>query len=362
MNLDPIQNKEFYKFTGPPENWVTAIKFMTWGLEDKYRDRWAKIMPGDIFLMHSTSTGTKVRGAASAVIGFGVVGANPTIKTGPLWLQEIENKENKWPLLVPFSEIYLFSPYFEKNVVPEPTTHNMPQVAAASLEILKNSIPLSRLEGFPQMGSFSSVRPAVVAQIFKNVSSMFVIGSKSLSNDYVPTPLLKLDDVKEQGRYGTSLQTLDFVKTKSFKAKGSSYTKDPVLLERADNAHQITVEKLMNLFRGLGYETYFNKHVDLFATNGDKSFLFEVKSNENKNFLPQARKGIVQLFEYEYFEIEKFHTENKIAAKPFKNLTFSQAPTNTDYAQFMNSLDLGISYFDQNKLKAFGQDIGISAL
>jgi len=362
MNLDSIQNKAFYKFTGPPENWVTAIKFMTWGLEDKYRERWAHIMPGDIFLMHSTSTGTKVKGATSAVIGFGVVGTSPTIKTGPLWLQEIENKENRWPLLVPFSEIYLFSPYFENNVIPEPTLSNMSKVAASSLEILKNSIPLSRLEGFPQMGSFSSVRPEVVAQIFKNVSSMFVIGRQNSSKDYVPTPLIKLDDVKEQGRYGTSLQTLDFVKTKSFKAKGSSYNKDPILLERADNAHQATVGKLMNLFRDLGYETYFNKHVDLFATNGDKSFLFEVKSNENKNFLPQARKGIVQLFEYEYFEIEKFQNEHKIKNKSFKNLTFSQAPTNSEYANFMNSLNLGISYFERDELKAFGKNMGISTL
>jgi len=118
----------------------------------------------------------------------------------------------------------------------------------------------------------------------------------------------------------------------------------------------------MNLFRDLGYETYFNKHVDLFATNGDKSFLFEVKSNENKNFLPQARKGIVQLFEYEYFEIEKFQNEHKIKNKSFKNLTFSQAPTNSEYANFMNSLNLGISYFERDELKAFGKNMGISTL
>lgn len=89
MMLDSIKNKKFYKFTGPPENWVTAIKFLTWGLEEKYRDQWANILPGDIFLMHSTSTNTRVRGAASAVIGFGVVGPNATIKDSPLCLKRL---------------------------------------------------------------------------------------------------------------------------------------------------------------------------------------------------------------------------------------------------------------------------------
>ncbi len=361
MNLDLLKDKEFYKFTGPPENWITAIKYMTWGLEEKYKERWAQILPGDIFLMHSTSTGTRVKGARSAIIGFGVVGTNPTIKTGPLWLQELEESTNRWPLLVPFSEIYLFSPYFEKHTVPDPTLQNISQVAGASLEILDNSIPLASITGFPQMGSFASVRPEVVSQIFKRILQAYVIGSAQ-ARDYVSTPLLKLDNVKQQNRYSISLQNLDFVKTKTFKAKGSSFTKDPVLLERADNAHQLTVDRLMNLFKAMGYDTYFNKHVDLFATNGHKSYLFEVKSNENKNFLPQARKGIVQLFEYEHFEIQKFQKDNKLKTTVYKNLTFSQKPANPEYADFMNSLNLGVTYFEKYDLKALGREIGLAGI
>ena len=301
MIPDFINKKKLFKFTGPPENWVTAIKFMTWGLEEKYRNQWGNIMPGDIFLMHSTSTNTRVKGAISAVIGFGVVGINPTIKNNPLWLEEVEKNINKWPLLVPFSEIYLFSPYFENNIIPEPTKNNISEITVVSLEILKNSRQLSTVKGFPQMGSFSSVKPEVVAQIFSRITQLFVIGQESTSIDYVPTPLLKLSNVKDQNRYGTTLRNLDIVKNKTFTAKGSNYSKDPVFLERAEKAHQATLEKLMTIFKKVGYDTYFNKHVDLFATKEDKSFLFEVKSNEHKNFLPQARKGVVQLFEYEYF-------------------------------------------------------------
>jgi hypothetical protein len=336
MNINSLRNRQLHKFTGPPENWITAIKFMTWGLKDDYRNQWAKILPGDIFLMHSTSTNTRVEGAKSSVIGFGVVGSNPTVKSGPLWVQERESGQNIWPLLVPFSEIYLFSPYFENHVVPEPTVSNTDEVSLASLAILENAVPLSLLTGFPQMGSFSSVKSEVVQQIFDNIGHLYVIGSSTAGKDYTPTPLMKLDNVKDESRYATSLQTLDDVKKKTFTAKGSTFAKDPVLLERAEEAHQATLEKLMNIFKQAGYDTYFNKHVDLFAVNYRNSFLFEVKSNENKNFLPQARKGIVQLFEYEYFEIEKFHNDKQLKTKIFKNLTFSSAPTNHEYDEFMN--------------------------
>lgn len=362
MIPDFISKKQLYKFTGPPENWVTAIKFMTWGLEEKYRDQWGNIMPGDIFLMHSTSTKTRVKGADSAIIGFGVVGVNPIIKNNPLWLEEIEKNINKWPLLVPFSEIYLFSPYFKNNIVPEPTKNNISEVSSVSLEILKNSRQLSTIEGFPQMGSFSSVKPEVVEQIFSGIKNLYVIGQNSTSTDYVPTPLVRLDNVKDQNRYGTTLQNLDIVKNKTFTAKGSSYSKDPVLLERAEKAHQDTLEKLMNIFNEVGYDIYYNKHVDLFATKEDKSYLFEVKSNENRNFLPQARKGVVQLFEYEYFEIQKFQAENKASSTVFKNLAFSKQPTDVGYTQFMNSLNLGVCYFDKNNLKTTGREIGINYL
>lgn len=362
MNIQNLRNRQLHKFTGPPENWITAIKFMTWGLEDKYRNQWANILPGDIFLMHSTSTNTRIKGAKSSVIGFGVVGSNPTIKTGPLWVQERESGNNIWPLLVPFSEIYLLSPYFENHVVPEPTVSNTDEVTKVSLSILENAVPLSSLSGFPQMGSFSSVKSEVVQQIFDRIGQLYVIGSTAIGKEYTPTPLIKLDNVRDEVRYATSLQTLDEVKKKTFSAKGSSFAKDPVLLERAEEAHQSTLEKLMKLFKQAGYDTYFNKHVDLFAVNSKNSFLFEVKSNENTNFLHQARKGIVQLFEYEYFEIEKFHSEKQIKTKTFKNLTFSKEPSNLDYASFMNSIDLGISYFEEDILVPFGKSLGLNLI
>lgn len=366
INSSGFAKKQFYKFTGPPENWLTAINFMTWGLEEKYRERWERILPGDIFLMHSTSTNTVVQNAKSAVIGFGVVGTNLREKDSPLWLQEIEGKINKWPLLVPFSEIYLFSPYFEGNIPIAPDFSNIPIVERICHEFLKPAVPLLRLAGFPQMGSFSTVSPEVVAQLFRLAGELHVIGSEEQSRaneSYTPSPMLPMELVTDAVRYGTTLQTLDEVKRKTHASGKSTFTKDPTLLERADNAHQDTLQRLLDLFKSKGYETFFNKHVDLYASNGELAYLLEVKSNENKNFLPQARKGIVQLFEYEYFEVKKFNeASEKSPSKLYKNMTFSAEPNKTEYVDFVNSLDLGVTYFKDGLLAPVGKSYGVELI
>ena len=109
VNLDTaLQAKSFFRFTGPPEHWLTAIKYMTWGLEESLKDRWARIRPGDIFFIHSTQT-SAFRNARSGIIGLGVVGPGFSEKQNPLWFYETVHSVNRWPLLVPLSEVYLFS-------------------------------------------------------------------------------------------------------------------------------------------------------------------------------------------------------------------------------------------------------------
>lgn len=61
MNFNSALNtKQFYRFTGPPEHWLTALKYMTWGLEAKMESRWKKIQTGDIFFIHSTGPNSSV--------------------------------------------------------------------------------------------------------------------------------------------------------------------------------------------------------------------------------------------------------------------------------------------------------------
>lgn len=360
-----FDKKQFHKFTGPPENWVTAIKYMTWGLEEKHRSSWEKIMPGDIFLMHSMSTNTRLKKFIkpnSGIIGFGVVGDFKKEKSEFLWIEEKENKINKWPLLVPFSEIYLFNSFPSADLVPDVTNDNLYQVAELAKQLLAKSVPLKAIPGFPPMGSFSSVKSNIVDEIFNYSKELFLVNSfKNQGEIYIPSPLLKFDEKEDIFRYETSLSFFNDINKKTINKKESLFMRDNSILERAEDAHQSTLEKIRNLFKNKGYDVYFNKHVDLFATNNKQSYLFEVKSYENRNFTIQARKGIAQLFEYEYFEIKKFYRDNKISETPiFKNLTFSQKPKDINYIEFLNSLKLGVSYFGNGDLSPIGESFGIN--
>src|SRR5882724_13529960 len=116
-----LNQKQFFRFTGPPEHWLTAVKYFTWGLEAHLEDRWKKIQTGDIFFIHSTgSQNSAFKNAASGIIGIGVVGFDFSKKGDYLWRYEIENKVNRWPLLVPLTEVYLF------GELPDPATWESP--------------------------------------------------------------------------------------------------------------------------------------------------------------------------------------------------------------------------------------------
>jgi hypothetical protein len=163
MDFTPSLNaKNFFRFTGPPENWLTAIKFMTWGLEQKHEARWKEIQPGDIFFIHSTAASTSLlKNAKSGIIGLGVVGSNFSVKDYPLWIEEFKNPNKQWPLLVPFSEIYLFSEIEDPSGWPAPSESNLELLKGLVDQLLKDFLPLSSVKGFPQMGSFSSVSKEV---------------------------------------------------------------------------------------------------------------------------------------------------------------------------------------------------------
>jgi len=365
MLQDYLGKKQFYRFTGPPENWVTAIKYMTWGLERKYYSYWLNIVPGDIFLMHSMSTNTRLKNIKSAIIGFGVVGIEgKREKNEFLWIEEKEKHNNKWPLLVPFSEIYLFNQFPLPQSLPDVTNNNLKEINKLALQLLSRAVPLNYVPTFPVMGSFSTVQNDIVRHIFDYSSQFFVITSgKELIEAYTPSPLLELEKKEDVFRYGTSLFFLEDVKKKVMNKKESMVIRDNTLLERANDAHQETLGKLKSVFESKGYKIYFNRHVDLFALNQQKSYLFEVKSYENVNFLNQSRKGIVQLFENEYFEIKNFYNEKKLPELPiFKNLTFSRKPEDSNYVRFINSLKLGVTCFKNNELKPVGKVIGIDQI
>jgi len=340
---------------------------MTWGLEETHRALWEKIQTGDVFFIHSTGAQTSAfKNAASGIIGIGVVGFNFSVKNTPLWHYEVKNHTNRWPLLVPLTEVYLFGELPDPSSWESPEPRNDDKTRGLVDQLLKNRIPISEIKGFPQMGSFSSVSFDVAKQILFQKRSLYLYSGHSrrgvISEDR-PSDLLEVYNATETLRHAASLRFLEEINKRIITKPYSLVQRDNDILARAEGVHHSIVESLIDIFRSKGYATLSNEFVDLFAHNGERSFLFEVKSTENKNFRVQARKGIAQLYEYDYFEIRKFKKENDMNFQDqYRLFVPSREPSDKKYVDFMNAIDLGVAMVDGKNLKPVGKDFGFSKI
>ena len=352
-------NRNFFRFTGPPENWLTAIKFMTWGLEEKYLPRWNKIKSGDVFLMHSTAESSFGSKPKSSVVGLGVVGGKFRRKDDYLWIQEIRGKVNRWPLLVPFSEIYLFSEVPPSHTWQAPGTvddSKTPQLIAA---LLLDAIPLKSFgEKFPVMGSWSGVRNELIDELFSK-------GKPSLYDEFYNNPFDEKEEVSEFQKVQNSEETLrniptlkfldgEKVKVRRIKDGKSSFERDNALLERAEESHADVLQAAIDFFKKYGFDTWNNQHVDLLAESDDQAFLVEVKSTLNCNFRTQARRAVGQLFEYEHFDIRSHFEKTQKDKNVSKVLMVTDNPSDSDYASYLNALKIRLAWPKGTRISAAG--------
>jgi hypothetical protein len=365
---EALTKRQFYKFTGPPEHWLTAIKYGTWALEEKYLERWKKIQTGDIFLIHSSAgSSSAFSNAQSGLIGIGVVGFNFSIDRNFFWYSEFRDRAKRWPLLVPITEFYLFSELSDPDTWGQIEPGNEEQISKLVDRLLSNRVSLSEVTGFPQMGSFNGVSFNTTQQVLSKNKPFHLYSRHSkrgnITEEDRPSTLTEVHNATETLRSAASLRFLPEVNEKIIRNSYSEVVRDNNILARAESAHLSVMQQLLDIFRVKGYDTHYNEYVDLFAHNENTSVLFEVKSNENKNFRVQARKGIAQLFEYDYFEIGKYKKEKGIDFEhKYKILALSQEPTDENYIQFINSLDLGVTTVEDGSLKPVGFDSGFSQI
>ncbi len=346
VGLESLSGRSFYRFTGPPENWLTAIKYMTWGLEEKYLPRWKKIQVGDVFFMHSTVESLFARNPQSAIVGLGVVGGQFRTKNDFLWVQELRGRINRWPLLVPFSEIYLFS------ILPSSDAWEPPGISAEAdskipgliQALLKQGVPIRELAGgrFPVMGSWSGISNGAAEEIFQKRQAI-------LYSEFYGLPESELFLVKDASaalRYVPSLKFLDggVVRVRKERQGVSVFERDNELLERAEATHRQVLDHAFNFFKKHGFDTWSNQHVDLFAESEKEGFLVEVKSMVNHNFRIQARRAVGQLFEYEHFDIRKHFEANKRNVPVSKVLMVNDNPSDTNYSEFLNTIKIDLAW------------------
>jgi hypothetical protein len=158
-----------WRFTGPPENWITAISLSKWAVNEHNRLLWEKeIRPGDVALFHSTRNSDFSDHPTSSVIGFGYIGDGMATKSELWWVQEVRDKRNNWPYVIPLKEIYLFSDVSGLDLATS-VDKKYPDVVRREIELLiANAMPVSELNAtasardprcpkFPVNGSASRV-------------------------------------------------------------------------------------------------------------------------------------------------------------------------------------------------------------
>lgn len=70
--------------------------------------------------------------------------------------------------------------------------------------------------------------------------------------------------------------------------------------EKANREHARILNLLAANICANGFEAYENTFIDLFARVADQPYIFEIKSNDDKNVLSQIRKAVSQVYEYRY--------------------------------------------------------------
>jgi hypothetical protein len=351
MRLSALQDtKAIYRVTGTPENYLTALRSSTWGFRDNPRllSQWTKLQPGDVIFFHSSQSESRflpTKELSSRVVGFGVVGNHFFTGTTPLWIEEFEEGRVIYPHRFHFSEIYLFADIPVAGDWDSQSLAKQAPTADLLRRLLAAGIPLKELPNFPKMGSYSSIQDGPTKEaLLAGTRGLYAYRTREEDEDALPTRLTALAEVrgeKDLLRHTTGLTQFEDVGGRVLRLDDGHRQVDLRKLQRAETAHADILSLLFRKLSERGYECFKNNHIDLLAVHADqgRSLLIEAKSNEGDNFRAQARKGIAQLFEYNYFEMERFKADRGLKlSQEHQVLAFSQAPKDADYLGFLNTL------------------------
>ena len=351
MRLSALQDtKAIYRVTGTPENYLTALRSSTWGFRDNPRllSQWTKLQPGDVIFFHSSQSESRflpTKELSSRVVGFGVVGNHFFTGTTPLWIEEFEEGRVIYPHRFHFSEIYLFADIPVAGDWDSQSLAKQAPTADLLRRLLAAGIPLKELPNFPKMGSYSSIQDGPTKEaLLAGTRGLYAYRTREEDEDALPSRLTALAEVrgeKDLLRHTTGLTQFEDVGGRVLRLDDGHRQVDLRKLQRAETAHADILSLLFRKLSERGYECFKNNHIDLLAVHADqgRSLLIEAKSNEGDNFRAQARKGIAQLFEYNYFEMERFKADRGLKlTKEHQVLAFSQAPRDADYLGFLNTL------------------------
>jgi len=115
---------------------------------------------------------------------------------------------------------------------------------------------------------------------------------------------LRFDDVTEPILpRATNLQEYQEVEMRAANARQAiiSY-RNQAANDRADNAHRTLVNLVATRIKASGTIPKYNQIIDLATRQNDEDFIFEMKSLTLANCKQQVRRGLSQLYEYQYLQ------------------------------------------------------------
>tara|TARA_B100000676_G_scaffold76918_1_gene76464 strand:+ start:131 stop:1114 length:984 start_codon:yes stop_codon:yes gene_type:complete len=186
-----------YRFTGPPENWLTATYKKAWAFNENNKELWRRLEAGDIAIFHSTGKSDYAK-AKSSVIGIGYIGEGMHQKSEYWWIQEKRDKEVHWPYVVPFTEMYFFSNPKEIDFTLDTLSKDPPTIAKEIESLLSFALPIAEMNdrakaidpsvpNFPVNGSASGINKVYEDLILDAVD-----------NYYAPNTLQETHNVEER--------------------------------------------------------------------------------------------------------------------------------------------------------------------
>ncbi|MEJ0031040.1 MAG: MazG-like family protein [Bacteroidota bacterium] len=154
--ISQVDIKPIYRVTGTPENFLTALRYFTWGFNNQ--PDWKRLYPGDLIFFHCKGSDSKfLKSIRPGILGMGIVGTNFFEDSTPLWIDEkLEGKT--YPYRFSFSEICMFSDVPINDDWDSTTLKKEETTKQVLRKLLDNAIPLSELDGFPHMGSYSMIK------------------------------------------------------------------------------------------------------------------------------------------------------------------------------------------------------------
>jgi MoxR-like ATPase len=170
LRTRPDADTGVYRFSAPPEYWLTTAATGTISFEEADRSDWEQLAEGDLVLFYSQRTDLATdQELPIGFIGGGIVSGRTTKPAADPWWWDEHHREDSFPLLVAFDEIELTGDV-DRLAGPNPVDANTSatDLTSAFQALTANVLPYDQAEricetetgaGFAVAGTFSSVLP-----------------------------------------------------------------------------------------------------------------------------------------------------------------------------------------------------------